>query len=615
MKVNLLLLFVGCLLPGWVGAQEKDSLQVDLDPVVVTGTRVEMPKRKVAAAVTVIDRATLEQSGEINILPVLVHRVPGFFLNDRGTTGFGVGPNSGGNISIRGISGSPNNRVLVLIDGQPQYMGIFAHPIGDAYTTSDIERVEVQRGAASMLYGSNAMGGAINLITRKSNTSGWQGSGNLAYGSFGTLLATAHAGFRSGKFHSTASLNRNQTAGFRQDAADSFENTAFYLKTGYDFNHTYQWSSEIQLSDATYFQPGTITAPQQDDRREFLRGRVATSLKTNHGRVSGALLLYHNFGDHRFESGYESKDQNQGITFFQNMSLLPDQVITVGLDYKRFGGTAFNETLPPPARVGLGVQHWVQETDVYAHIQQTLIEKLHVNAGIRRVQNSQFGDATLPGFGLSWEASPKSTLKASSAKAFRSPSVVDLFLFPASNEALRPEEMWNHEIGILQELIKQKLSLEANLFLAKGDNLIALNPMETPARGRNIGSFTNRGLESQIRFTPSEGLEWILNYCFLDASENVLFAPNHHLNSQASVQHGKFHLMPSIQYLAGLRISPEPGQPTSSYPLINLRIGYAITPKIHAYLAGNNLTNTSYEVERGYPMQGINIMSGINVKI
>ncbi|WP_114750082.1 TonB-dependent receptor [Pleomorphovibrio marinus] len=614
---NYWLFIAFCILTQAAWGFQEDSLSMDLEPVVVTGTRYEMQKRKVASPISIIDRATLDQSGQINVLPVLVNQVPGFFLNDRGVTGFGVGPNSGGNISIRGISGSPNNRVLVLIDGQPQFMGIFAHPIADAYTSSDIERVEVQRGAASLLYGSNAMGGAINLITRKAKREGWQGGANVGYGSYGTFLGSAHAGYRKGKFHSMVSVNRNQTNGYRDDAPDSFENTTFYAKTGYEISDSYTISSEIQLSDATYFQPGTTEAPEENDRREFLRGRAAASLLNDNGFTSGALMLYHNFGDHQFLSGFESKDQNQGITFYQNLSLMTDQILTVGLDYKRFGGRAFNENMPPPARIGLGEQHWVNETEVYAHIQQSIGKSLHLNAGIRQVENSQFGGRTLPGFGISWEAGSHTTLKASSAKAFRSPSVVDLFLFPPSNEELLPEEMWNHEIGITQEFLNQKLYVEANVFLAKGENLIVVSPMEQPPVGRNTGSFTNKGIETQVKYRFGEGLEWIANYCFVDVSENVLFAPRHHFNTQATLRMGKFNLLPSLQYINGLNIgaTPDADVPSSTYTLLNMRLAYAITPKIQAYINGNNLTNAQYQVERGYPMPGINIISGIQVKI
>ena len=599
---------------GSLMAQERDSLILELDAVVVTGTRVERQKRKVAASISTISRETIERSGEINILPLIVHQVPGFFLNDRSMTGFGVGPGSGGNISIRGISGSPNNRVLVLIDGQPQYMGIFAHPIADAYSASDIERVEVQRGAASVLYGSNAMGGAINLITRKATEEGWQGSANVGYGSFGTFIGTANAAYKAGKFHSMVSLNRNQTKGFREDANDSFENTTGYLKLGYEFSPSLSLSGDLQLADATYYQPGSTDAPLEDDQREYRRGRAAVSLHTDYGKVSGALLFFHNFGAHEFQTGFSSTDQNQGITFFQNITFLPRQVITVGLDYKRFGGKAFNENLPPPARIGVGVQHLIHETDVYLQLQQDLGEKVSLNAGVRQVQNSQFGGKMLPGFGVAIQASSGITLKASTSKAFRSPSVVDLFLFPPSNELLEPEELWNHEAGFQALFLDRKLEVEVMAFVAEGSNLIQVNPMERPAVGRNTGSFSNKGIETQLRYKSTSLWGIVLNYAYINASENVLFAPTHNLNFQADFLIDKFTIIPSLQVIGGLRNSPLESAAAENYALLDLRGMYRISPKISAYITGKNLFDTGYQLERGFPMPGTNIISGIQLK-
>ncbi|HSI76315.1 MAG TPA: TonB-dependent receptor [Lunatimonas sp.] len=609
--IALMIFFMGY---GSLKAQHRDSLVLELDQVVVTGTRFEQQKKKVSASISVISRETLDRSGEINVLPVIVHQVPGFFLNDRSMTGFGVGPGSGGNISIRGISGSPNNRVLVLIDGQPQYMGIFAHPIADAYSASDIERVEVQRGAASLLYGSNAMGGAINLITRKATEEGWQGSANVGVGSFGTFLGTANAGYKEGKFHSMVSINRNQTNGYRTDANDSFENTTGYLKMGYELSPALSVSGDLQLANATYNQPGTTDAPLENDQREYLRGRAAVSLNNDFGDVSGALLLFHNFGEHEFQTGFSSTDQNQGITFFQNLTLLPNQVITVGIDHKRFGGKAFNENLPPPARIGVGIQHWINETDAYLQVQQDLGEKVSVNAGVRQVHNSQFGGKTLPGFGLAIQATPHTTLKASSSKAFRSPSIIDLFLFPASNEQLEPEELWNHEAGFQAQFLDKKLEIEVMAFLTEGTNLIQVNPMEMPAVGRNTGSFSNKGIESQLRYKSDGFWGIVLNYAYVDASENVLFAPKHNFNLQADFSINKFSLIPSVQLIGGLRNSPLESAAAESYTLLDLRGMYQITPKINAYITGRNLLDTAYQLERGFPMPGVNVISGIQLK-
>ena len=140
---------------------------VRIEEVVVTGSPVKVNRNSIPMAVSVIGREQLEESGASALLPVLNGKVPGLFVTERGVTGFGVAAGSAGQISIRGVGGSPTTGVLMLIDGHPQFMGIMGHPLPDAYVASDAERVEVIRGPASILYGSNAMGGVVNIITKK----------------------------------------------------------------------------------------------------------------------------------------------------------------------------------------------------------------------------------------------------------------------------------------------------------------------------------------------------------------------------------------------------------------------------------------------------------------
>ena len=101
--------------------------------------------------------------------------------------GYGVAAGAAGGMSIRGVGGAPTAGVLVLINGHPQYMGLMGHPLADSYQSLMTERVEVVRGPASMLYGSNAMGGVINIITKKQEVDGANGSAQVMYGSHNTL--------------------------------------------------------------------------------------------------------------------------------------------------------------------------------------------------------------------------------------------------------------------------------------------------------------------------------------------------------------------------------------------------------------------------------------------
>ena len=137
--------------------------------------------------ISVVNRKVLEQSFQPSVLPVLTEQVPGLFTTSRGIMGYGVSTGAAGGMSLRGIGGSPTAGLLVLIDGHPQYMGLMGHPIADAYQTMLTDRVEVLRGPASVLYGSNAMGGVINIVTRKMQEDGIKTNAQIGYGSYNTL--------------------------------------------------------------------------------------------------------------------------------------------------------------------------------------------------------------------------------------------------------------------------------------------------------------------------------------------------------------------------------------------------------------------------------------------
>ena len=610
-------LFAGWMLVGssLAGrAQSVDTAQYQLDPVVVTGTRWEQQKSRVPGSVSVVTREDLAQQGATNILPTVAAQVPGVFLNDRGIIGYGIGPGSGGTLSIRGISGAPNNRVLVLIDGQPQYMGIFGHPIADAYSASDVERVEVLRGAASLLYGSNALGGAINIITRKATQPGWHGSVQGAYGSYHTGRYQGTLRYRGEKLNVMTAMNREHTDGFREVGKNAFDNTTAYLRLGYQFNSAWSLSTDGQLADAVYFDPGPTERPRTTDRREYLRGRVALSLENTHAKSSGALKLFYNGGRHRFADGFRSRDRNQGFTLYQNLKLLPESVITLGVDYKNFGGRAENDSLLPPANAGFNQAWSLHETDVYATAEHTL-RRLTLEAGLRLVNNSQYGAFVVPGGGLAYQLGSTTTLKALATRGFRSPAVVDLFLFPPANEALQPERVWNYELSGTQTLLKKRLSLEVAVFLMRGSNLIQPVPRATPGppQLRNSGAFTHRGVELQTRYAPATYLNFLLNYSFLNTSQPVLYAPKHNVNFQVQYTQQRASLLLGAQRVAGLTIAPTAEGDGSNYTLVKARITLNVWPWLQLFTEGNNLLNQAYEVEQGYPMPGRILLGGLHV--
>lgn len=161
---KVILLASGLLCSSLVFASDPaaiDSL-INLQGVVISANKVQVNRSSVPLTISVIDREQIEASSESALLPVLSQHVPGLFVTQKGITGFGVSEGAAGTVNIRGVGSG--NKVLMLFDGQPQWAGVFGHSLPDTYVASDVERVEVIRGPGSLLYGSNAMGGVVNIL-------------------------------------------------------------------------------------------------------------------------------------------------------------------------------------------------------------------------------------------------------------------------------------------------------------------------------------------------------------------------------------------------------------------------------------------------------------------
>ena len=172
-----------------------DSL-INLQGVVISANKVQVNRSSVPLTISVIDREQIEASSESALLPVLSERIPGLFVTEKGVTGFGVSSGSAGTVNIRGVG--QGNKVLMLFDGQPQWAGVFGHSLPDTYVASDIERVEVIRGPGSLLYGSNAMGGVVNIITRQHKQQGRRTQARVMFGSYNTQKYMINNGIMSG---------------------------------------------------------------------------------------------------------------------------------------------------------------------------------------------------------------------------------------------------------------------------------------------------------------------------------------------------------------------------------------------------------------------------------
>ena len=219
---------------------EIDSL-INLKGVVVSANKIHVNRNSVPLSISVIEREEIEASSESALLPVLSEYVPGLFVTQKGITGFGVSEGAAGTVNIRGVGSG--NKVLMLFDGQPQWAGVFGHALPDTYVASDVERVEVIRGPGSLLYGSNAMGGVVNIITRHHKQEGRRTQARVMYGSYNTQKYMVNNGFNVGKFSSFVSINHDRTDGHRPNS--DFNITNGFANLGYTFNEHYKITGDV----------------------------------------------------------------------------------------------------------------------------------------------------------------------------------------------------------------------------------------------------------------------------------------------------------------------------------------------------------------------------------
>lgn len=592
-------------------AQElKDTISsIDLDEVVVTGTKTAVNRSNVPLTVSVVTNEKIENSSESALLPVLSGQIPGLFVTQRGITGFGVSDGSAGQISIRGVGGSPNNQVLILLNGNPQFMGVMGHPLPDAYVASDVEKVEVVRGPASTLYGTNAMGGVINIITKEQKEDGFRGNARLMAGSYNTQKYMVNGGFKEKGFDVFASFNHDQTDGHRDSSDFSINNG--YLRVGYGINRHLSISADFSLAGFEATDPGP-EGGNAGETIDITRGMGAVSLDNNYETTNGSIRFFYNFGEHEITDGFHSTDNNFGIVWYQAFNFFKGNTVTVGADYKKYGGLSENVKAMNGNGVVFG-DTTVWELAGYAYVQQELLKKLTLNAGFRLEHHSVYGNEPVPTAGLAYRVNAATTLKASVAKGFRSPTIRELYLWNVANEGLKPERMVNYEISAIRKLLKNKLSLELTVYKSDGDNLIRTVAGANGMKYQNTGGFSNTGIEFGGTYHPTNDLSFQVSYSYISMDEPIVAVPEQHLFAGGTYKWRKLAVNLSAQHVSDLYTAVKPQKLKERYTLINSRISYAVSKFADVFVKGENLTDRKYAINEGYPMPGLIVFGGLNL--
>ena len=599
-----------------------------INEVVVTGTRNETDIRHLPMTITIVNRKTIEESLQPSLLPILSEQVLGLFVTSRGIMGYGVSGGAAGTISLRGLSGGAG-RLMVLIDGHPQYMGIMGHPISDAYQSFLAEQVEVVRGPASMLYGSNAMGGVVNIVTRQIREDGVNTNIGLGSGSFGTLQTEATNQTRFGRFSSTVSASYNRTDGHRKNMG--FEQYGGYAKVGYEISDNWNLRADVNVTHFNASQPGSLSTPLVDADQSITRGMTSFAIENDYEYTSGAVGFFYNWGDHWINDGYtadpdgqndpkmyrfDSNDEMMGVSLYQSGQLFKGNRLTVGMDYFHFGGTAYNRFVEG-ARKGekvLQVDKRQDELAGYIDFRQHIGSWLTFDAGVRVDHHFDIGTEWVPMAGLSFHLSYAIELKASAGKGFRYPVIREMYMWGTANPDLKPELMWTYEIALSQKLLGGRLTYGVNLFYIDGENLIVTVPRENGGGSVNVnsGKIDNAGVELQSAYRIDSHWSVDANYSFLHMKNPVVAAPEHKLYAGGAFTYGDWMLSTGIQYIDGLYTSVDPLK-TENFVLWNLQCRYRANKYLSVWVRGENLLAQRYEINAGYPMPKATVMAGLNI--
>lgn len=576
--------------------------------------------------VTQITSSEIEKSSESSLLPVLVSKVPGLFVTERGFAGYGVSGGSAGTVNIRGVG--QGNKVLFMIDGQPQWAGVFGHSLADTYVANGVERVEVVKGPSSLLYGSNAMGGSVNLVTRRQEKDGVTGRARAMFGSFSTQKFALSTGIRKNKVSATVSAQLDRSNGNRAGSAFWLANEFMQLR----YAPTSNWAvgGTVDMTQSRAENPGTLQDPLENMWTKIFRGTGSVYVKNSYEKAHGGLQAYINWGRHKLDDGntpgetprdylFNSTDYNMGITLYESLNLWQANTLSAGVDFQHWGGHIWNTSKADPSERSAESTHHVNEVAGYVMMQQGFFaDVLQLNAGVRLQHGSTYGNVWVPQAGFIVRPGRDSQFKASFSKGFRSPNIRELYLYPPANPDLKPEYMLNYEISYQQHLLDNNLMLGAALFFIDGDNMIQTTMVDGRPRNLNTGSFINKGFEVEASWRIIPSLTLSTNYSFLHTNAKTLYSPKHKLNADITWTPGDFSFTLDETSIWDM-YNGAPADARVSYTLLNFRGAYTLTSlsslvPVTFSVKVDNITNRHYQVIYGCPMPGTTVMGGVEFK-
>lgn len=552
------------LLPAQLRAEESSNraeVVAVMDEVVVTATKTEEKRRDIANSVVVKDALDIAEAPAESLGAFLANE-PG--LDWRTYGNYGGAPEE---IQIRGMSA---DGTLVVVDG----VVINSPSLGAADISqvplNSIERIEVVKGSGSLLYGSGAMGGTVNIINKHPKRQGYAAKVEAGYGSESTYhLAAESGGFVAGDFGYYLTVNRKETDGFRDNGDLTHNDVTMNLL--YDKGEWFQTSFDFGYVDREYGLPGVKppvgTAPYLINGVEFYNGESASLLdrgedENRHSALAfkgkvGELLNWRLKGDSAVSKSYNLTRGYNPLTYMfdgggtettvtntargieGNLDLQPFSRLglLVGGEYRDFKYENEQQNLGtdgvPVAFGALNQRHNLFTQGTFAELNLRPVEQVKLTAGYRYETNSRFGHEDVARYGLVVTPLADTVLKVSHGQHFKAPTMNDLFwpddgAYTKGNLNLKPETGWHSDVTVEQGLLNGKLFATLSWFkwdiadkIAWAEDFAQPSPTGwgnywTPT---NVNTYQANGWEAEVKVGPYYGLRADLALTLLDAEE------------------------------------------------------------------------------------------------
>ncbi len=589
------------LLPWALRAQQPAPVS---ESVVVTATSLPEAEKEVGSAVTVITRKEIEKSGRTLVLELL-RSVPGLDVVQSGT------PGSLTSLFTRGVN---STHTLVLVDGVRMNSPFFAGYDFSAMTTENIERIEIVRGPFSALYGSDAIGGVVQIFTRTASR-GLSGRATGEAGNQGQGQGSAFASVGEGTFSATGGYRYATFGGNRPNTDWRQRNGSASLEARLTGGG--RVAVEGSLLDGEVGNPGPVGAPSTA-RGIFREERLAIP---GSFPLSGANHLDVLLADVRSKPRY--RDTEGGFSSRTDAETLQARVADTALiGAHSVTVLASWEQWKVDDASNFGTNLDGQRTMLWgAGAQDTAtLGPVTVTAGLRFDHHSVFGDAWSPRGTIAWLSRGSLwKVRASGGSAFRAPTVGELYYPFAGNPDLKPERSVSWEAGVERYVVGGRA--EVSLFWNDLRDLIVYDFAQS--KNLNVGRARTRGIEVGWRQEVLAELSADATYTYLDARNRVSDAALARRPRHRAALGLDWRPLPGLDILPRiLFVGHRPdGDPLTghsvedpSYARFDLAAHWQATPVLAPYVRLTNSLDREYDEAAGYPAAGRLVAGGLEVK-